>query len=249
VPAFEQNKFRVDPADIQQAVSNKTKLIILNTPANPTGAILDRETLKEIAAIAQHHRIFVLSDEPYEHIVFDGRQHTSIASIEGMQPLTISAFTLSKSYAMTGWRVGYAVAPKTIIDEMEKLMEHQVSGVTSIAQRAALAAITGPRECVAQMVEAYRRRRDIVAEGLNDIAGISCLKPEATFYAFANIADLGMSSWDFARFLATEHKAAVVPGSIFGDRGEGYVRVSFAADEAKLQEGIARIRAAVLACC
>jgi aspartate/methionine/tyrosine aminotransferase len=248
VPALEQNKFRVDPDDLRSAVSNKTRLIILNTPANPTGSVLDEGTLREIAAIARQYHIFVLSDEPYEHILFDGHKHTSIASFEGMAHLAISAFTLSKSYAMTGWRVGYVAAPGPIIDEMEKLMEHQVSGVTAVAQRAALAAITGPQECIAGMIEAYARRRDIVHEGLNNIDGISCLKPEATFYAFPNVSNLGMSSWDFCKFLARKHKVAVVPGRIFGERGEGYVRLSFAADEETLREGIRRIRAAAGAC-
>lgn len=159
--------------------------------------------------------------------------------------MTISAYTLSKTYAMTGWRVGYAAAPKPIIDEMEKLMEHMVSGVTAVAQRAALAAIKGPQDCVSAMVGDYRKRRKIIYEGLNAIDGITCILPEATFYAFPNIVSFGMSSWDFARYLVKEHKVAVVPGSIFGELGEGYVRVSFAANEESLKEGIARIRKGV----
>lgn len=242
VPAFESNNFKVDPEDMRKAVSKKTKLIILNTPSNPTGAVFDEEILHAIAEIAQNHELFVLSDEPYEKIIFDGQRHVSMASLEGMRDLTISAYTLSKTYAMTGWRVGYAAAPKPIIDEMEKLMEHMVSGVTAVAQRAALAAIKGPQDCVSAMVGDYRKRRKIIYEGLNAIDGITCILPEATFYAFPNIASFGMSSWDFARYLVKEHKVAVVPGSIFGELGEGYVRVSFAANEESLKEGIARIR-------
>ena len=151
------------------------------------------------------------------------------------------AFTLSKSYAMTGWRVGYTAAPKAVIDEMEKLMEHMVSGVTAVAQRAALAAITAPQDCVKEMVATYDKRRHLVHEGLNAIQGIRCLKPESTFYAFPNISSLGLSSWDFSKYLAKEHKVAVVPGSIFGKVGEGYVRLSFAASMEQLEEGIARI--------
>ena len=159
-----------------------------------------------------------------------------------MTERTISAFTLSKSYAMTGWRVGYTVAPPAVIDEMEKLMEHMVSGVTAVAQRAALAAIEAPQDCVREMVKTYDKRRRIVYEGLNAIDGIKCLKPESTFYAFPNISSFGLSSWEFAEYLVKEHKVAMVPGSIFGKAGEGYVRLSFAASIEQLKEGIARIR-------
>jgi aspartate/methionine/tyrosine aminotransferase len=245
VAAHESNLFKVDPADIQAAISNKTKLMIINTPSNPTGAIFDEEILRSIADMAIAHDIWVLSDEPYEHIVFDGNRHISIGSFDGMAQRTISAFTFSKSYAMTGWRVGYTAAPKAIIDEMEKLMEHMVSGVTAVAQRAALAAISAPQDCVREMIATYDKRRHLVHEGLNAIDGIQCLKPEATFYAFPNISSTGLSSWEFARYMAKEHRVAVVPGSIFGKGGEGYVRLSFAASAEHLKEGIARIKRGV----
>ena len=245
VPAHESNRFKVDPAAIKAAITNKTKLIIINTPSNPTGAIFDEDILRAIAQMAQEHDLLVLSDEPYEHILFDGHQHISIGSFEGMAERTISAFTLSKSYAMTGWRVGYAVAPPAFIAEMEKLMEHMVSGVTAVAQRAALAAIQAPQKCVQEMVATYDQRRQIVYEGLNAVDGITCLKPESTFYAFPNIKSSGLSSWDLAKYLVKEHHVAVVPGSIFGKEGEGYVRLSFAAGKEQLKEGIARIKRGV----
>jgi aspartate/methionine/tyrosine aminotransferase len=245
VTAHESNRFKVDPADIETAISDKTKLMIINSPSNPTGAIFDEAILRDIAQIAVEHDLLVLSDEPYEHILFDGHQHVSIGSFDGMSERTVSAFTLSKSYAMTGWRVGYAVAPPVFIDEMEKLMEHMVSGVTAMAQRAALAAIEAPQDCVREMVATYDKRRRIVHEGLNAIDGIKCLKPESTFYAFPNIKSFGLSSWDLAKYLVREHKVAVVPGSIFGKGGEGYVRLSFAASAEQLREGIARIQRGV----
>ncbi len=245
VPAREENLFKVDPADVKAAVSSRTKLIILNSPSNPTGAVLDEFQLRAIAALAREHQIFILSDEPYEHILFDGRRHISIASLEGMKALTISAFTLSKSYAMTGWRVGYVTAPRFIIAEMEKLMEHQVSGVTAVAQRAALAAITGPQDCVKEMLGEYEKRRAIVYKVLNEIDGVSCILPEATFYAFPNISEVGLSSWDLAKYLLREHKVALIPGSIFGRNGEGYLRLSFAASEGELREGLSRFKAGV----
>ena len=242
VRTHESNRFKVDPDDIKAAITNKTKLMIINTPSNPTGAIFEADILRAIAQLAMEHDLIVLSDEPYEHILFDGHQHISIGSFEGMTERTISAFTLSKSYAMTGWRVGYTVAPPAVIDEMEKLMEHMVSGVTAVAQRAALAAIEAPQDCVREMVKTYDKRRRIVYEGLNAIDGIKCLKPESTFYAFPNISSFGLSSWEFAEYLVKEHKVAMVPGSIFGKAGEGYVRLSFAASIEQLKEGIARIR-------
>jgi aspartate/methionine/tyrosine aminotransferase len=245
VPAHESNRFKVDPADIKAAITDKTKLMIINTPSNPTGAIFDEDILRAIAQMALEHGLLVLSDEPYEHILFDGHQHISIGSFDGMAERTISAFTLSKSYAMTGWRVGYTVAPPAVIDEMEKLMEHMVSGVTAVAQRAALTAIEAPQDCVREMVATYDKRRRIVYEGLNAVDGIKCLKPESTFYAFPNIKSLGLSSWDLAKYLVKEHKVAVVPGSIFGKGGEGYVRLSFAANIEQLKEGIARIQLGV----
>jgi aspartate/methionine/tyrosine aminotransferase len=247
VPAHESNRFKVDPADIKAAITDRTKLMIINTPSNPTGAIFDEEILRATAQLALEHDLLVLSDEPYEHILFDGHQHISIGSFDGMAERTISAFTLSKSYAMTGWRVGYTAAPPAVIDEMEKLMEHMVSGVTAVAQRAALTAIEAPQDCVRQMVATYDKRRRIVYEGLNAVDGIKCLKPESTFYAFPNIKSLGLSSWDLAKYLVKEHKVAVVPGSIFGKGGEGYVRLSFAASIEQLQEGIARIKRGVAA--
>lgn len=242
VPVREANGFKVDPEDVSRAISKRTKLIIFNTPSNPTGAVYDRELLLDLSALVQRHGIPVLSDEPYEHIIFDNRKHVSLASLPGMKEWTISAFTLSKSYAMTGWRVGYVAAPKALVDEMEKLMEHMLSGVTAVAQRAALAALTGPQTCVSDMVAEYAKRRDLVDRLLNEIDGVSCLRPEATFYAFPNVSSFGMSSWDLARYLAREHKVAMVPGSIFGRNGEGYLRLSFAASTEQLEEGIRRMK-------
>ena len=241
VAAREENRFKIDPADVKKAITPKTKAIILNTPSNPTGAVFDRKILEQIAAICKAHEIMVISDEPYEHILFDGNEHVSIGSLEGMKDLTVSIYTLSKSYAMTGWRVGYVVANKAIIAEMEKLMEHMVSGVTAVAQRAALAAISGSQDCVRQMVERYAKRRELVYNGLNSIKGISCIKPESTFYAFPNISSFGMSSWDFAKYMVKKHKVAMVPGSIFGENGEGFVRISFATSSENLEKALKKI--------
>ena len=242
VPAYEKNDFKIDPDDIKKTITNRTKLMIINTPSNPTGAVFDEDILREIASMAQQNNIFILSDEPYEDIIFDGKKHVSMGSFDGMKDLAISAYTLSKTYAMTGWRVGYVAAHKAIIDEMEKLMEHMVSGVTAVAQRAALAAIEGSRDCIREMLKEYEKRRAIIHEGLNEIEGVSCILPESTFYAFPNISKTGMTSWDLAKYLVKEYKVAVVPGSIFGKRGEGYLRVSFAVDAETIKEGIFRMK-------
>ena len=245
VKAKEENQFKIDPEDVKKAITPKTKIIILNTPSNPTGAVFDRKILEGIADLCKQYEIMVLSDEPYEHILFDGNEHVSIGSLNGMKDLTISVYTLSKSYAMTGWRVGYVVANKAIIAEMEKLMEHMVSGVTAVAQRAALAAISESQDCVRQMVERYAKRRELVYNGLNSIKGISCIKPESTFYAFPNISFFGMSSWDFAKYMVKEHKVAMVPGSIFGENGEGFARISFATSSGNLENALERIKKGV----
>ena len=245
IAAREENRFKIDPDEVAKAITPKTKAFILNTPSNPTGAVFDRSILEQVATLCQKHGIMVISDEPYEHILFDGNEHVSMGSLDGMQDLTVSIYTLSKSYAMTGWRVGYVAAHKAIIAEMEKLMEHMVSGVTSVAQRAALAAIEGSQDCVRQMVERYDQRRDLLINGLNGIKGISCIKPESTFYAFPNISSFGMSSWEFARYMVEKHKVAMVPGSIFGENGEGYVRLSFATRSANLEEALKRIEKGV----
>ena len=241
VVARESNAFKVDPADIRNAVTTRTKLILLNSPSNPTGAMIDQDALVEIARLAQEHHIFVLSDEAYEDIVFE-KPHFSIASFEEMKDLTISVFTLSKTYAMTGWRIGYVVATSAIIDEMEKLMEHMASGVAAVSQRAALAALQGPQDCVVGMVEEYKKRRKLIFEGLNEIEGVVCLQPEATFYAFPNIAKIGVDSWQVARHLIKTQKVGTVPGVVFGMNGESHLRISFASSQENIAEGLKRIK-------
>ena len=244
VCAHEENAFKVDPSDIRKAVTKRTKLILLNSPSNPTGAMIDKEALIEIAKIAQKHNIFILSDEAYEDITFE-KPHFSIRSVEGMQELTISVFTLSKTYAMTGWRIGYVVANPVLIDEMEKLMEHMASGVTAVSQRAALAALEGPQDCVFKMVNEYKKRRKLIFNGLNEIEGISCLLPESTFYAFPNVSKIGLDSWRIAKHLIKTQKVGTVPGVVFGENGESHLRVSFASSEENIKEGLKRIKKGV----
>ena len=245
VPAYQTNGFIVDPDDIRSSVTDRTKMIIINTPANPTGAVLDKAVLTEIAKIAREHNLWILSDETYEHIIFNGKKHISIGSLDGMKDRTISTYSLSMSYAMAGWDVGYVAAPQAVIDEMEKLGDHMGSRVAAVAQRVALAVMNDPRDFVRQMMKGYEKRRELVHRGLNAIEGVSCLLPEATFYAFPNFTELGLTSWNLARYLEREHNVALVPGSIFGTKGEGFLRLSFAIDPAKLKEALSCIKKGV----
>ncbi len=245
VPAYESNGFKVDPDDIRSSVTEKTKLVIINTPANPTGTILGKTVLKEIAKIARKHNLWILSDESYEHIVFDGKKHISIGSLDGMKDRTIFTYSLSTSYAMTAWGVGYAIAPKAVIDEMGKLCEHMGTRVAAVVQRVALAEMTAPRDSIRNRLKKYQNCRALVHQGMNAIEGLSCQLPEATFYAFPNFTKLGLTSWNLARYLVREHKVALVPGSIFGTKGEGFLRLSFAIDPARLKEAIACIKKGV----
>jgi aspartate/methionine/tyrosine aminotransferase len=245
VPAYESNGFVVDPEDIRSSVTDRTKMIIINTPANPTGAVLDKTVLKEIANIAREHDLWILSDETYEQIVFDGNKHTSIGSLDGMKDRTISVYSFSTSYAMIGWEVVYVVAPQAVIDEMEKLDEHMGFQVAAVVQRVALAVMNVRRDFVRKMVKEYEKSRAIVHRGLNAIEGVSCLLPVSTFYAFPNFTKLGLTSWNLAKYLMREHKVALVPGSIFGTKGEGFLRLSFASHPATLKEAISYIEKGV----
>ena len=246
VPVFadEKNGFKIDPDDIRKAVTSKTRLIILNSPSNPTGAMYDREALVQIAQIAQQNNIFVLSDEAYEDIVYD-QDHFSIGSLDGMRDLTVSVFTFSKSYAMTGWRVGYVVARSEIISEMEKLMEHMLSGVTAVSQRAAIEALNGPQNCIAAMVGEYRHRRDMICNALDQTDGITYCKPEATFYVYPNISGTKVKSPELVDFLINTQKVGTIPGTNFSQQGMDHIRISFATSRDNITEGMARIRNAL----
>ena len=243
VPAYEKNLFKVDPADIAAAVSPRTKLIILNSPSNPTGAMFDAEILAEIARIARDTTCMCSPTNPMSIFCLTAVKHVSIAAFDGMKARTVSAYTLSKSYAMTGWRVGYAVAPKALIDEMEKLMEHMVSGVAAVAQRAALAAITAPQDCVREMVAEYDRRRKIIHEGLNAIDGIIVHPAGIHFLCVSEHIRLRLELLGFCQVSCPGAPRWPSCRAVFSaKRGEGYVRVSFAASVASLQEALARIK-------
>ena len=230
-------------ASLESAVSKNTKLIVINSPNNPTGYVLSETEQKEIAEFAVDHDLLVLSDEIYEKIIY-GRKHVSIASFDGMQARTVIINGFSKTYAMTGWRIGYAVAPAEILEGMLKIQQHSVSCAPSIAQSAALTALSSPQDCVSEMVEQFKRRRDVIVKRLNEI-GLRCLNPDGAFYAFVSTSNYG-NDVEFTERLLKEAYIVVTPGSAFGVAGKNYVRFSFAASIEDILEGMERIESTFL---
>jgi aspartate aminotransferase len=236
----EDNKFRLRPDDLAEKINSRTKMVVLNSPCNPTGGIYARSDLKGIAELAVDNDFLVLSDEIYEKIIYEG-SHSSIAAQPDMFDRTIVVSGVSKSYAMTGWRVGWAVTGPSIFKELKKLQEHSITCATSFAQYGALAALKGSQKCVESMVKEFKARRDFVHRELNRIEGFSCTKPSGAFYAFVAY-DYQLNSNDFAAFLLESAGVALTPGSGFGKAGEGYLRMSYAASKPQLKEGIAKIK-------
>ncbi len=238
----ERRKFRFDIEDLERLISNRTRMIILNSPHNPTGGALTEGDLQRIAELAIEHDLVVLADEIYSDIVYQGEHHT-ILKFPGMMERTILLDGFSKTYAMTGWRLGYGLFPAPLIPHISRLIINSVSCTSSFSQKAAVAALTGPTDDVDQMVAAFGRRRELIVGGLNKIPGLSCVWPEGAFYAFPNITGTGLDSRAYADLLLTEASVAVLPGTSFGAFGEGYIRISFANSEENLQEALRRIEA------
>lgn len=244
VPVEEREGFSLKAEGILKRVTDKTRIIMLNSPNNPTGAVLSESDLKEIAGIAIKHDLLVISDEVYCEILYDGYRHHSIAAVDGMKERALVVNSLSKSFAMTGWRVGFAAGPASIISKMIVLQENMIACVSSIAQHAAVEALTN-RGFIEEMRAIYDERRHCMVDGLNAIPGITCIKPHGSFYAFPNITALNVSSKDFCEGLLNETGVISVPGSAFGEAGEGYVRFSYANSVENIQKGLGRIEAYV----
>ena len=228
--------------EIKAKITTRTKAIILNSPCNPTGAVLTEADIRQIAAVAVEHNLIVISDEPYEAIIYDGQKNFSIGSIPEMKDLVITINSFSKSYAMTGWRIGYVAAPVEVRKQMTLLQESMGSSVTAACQIAACEAITGSQESVEGMRSQYERRRDILVEGLNQVQGFSCIKPGGAFYVFPNVKSFGISSQDLAVKILDQVQVLTTPGSAFGDSGEGYLRFSYASSEETIREGLTRLK-------
>jgi aminotransferase len=245
IPCLEKNKFKPTIDDVTSLITGKSRVIILNYPNNPTGVVLSRDELAELAKIAVDRDSIVISDEVYEKIIYDGEEHHCLASFSGMRERTLVVNSFSKTYAMTGLRIGYVYGPKELIAPLWLCHQYFVACVDTFAQYAALAALKGPQDFVKGMVAEFDRRRRFVFKRLNEIGGFDCVLPKGAFYMFPNIKAFGMSSEEFAQFLLKEARVATVPGSAFGSCGEGYIRISYAAAYEQLEEALNRIEKAV----
>lgn len=246
VPKFvqlrEEDGFIMTVDALRAAITDKTKAVLLNSPSNPLGSVIDRESLEGLAQVIKENDLYVITDEVYQDYIYDDDvRFCSIASLEGMKERSIIVDSCSKAFAMTGWRVGYAAGPAHIIDLMVKQQEGMASCVNAPAQYAALEAITNTEQAVSDMIQTFRRRRDLFVEGINNIDGLSCVKPKGAFYLFVNIKKTGLTSDEFAVRLLKEAKVGVIPGSGFGEEGEGYVRISYVVSEDDIREGLKRI--------
>ncbi len=242
VNVYEEDEFAFTEENLRNAITGKTKAIVINSPANPTGAVISLACLEKIAAIAIEFDLYVISDEVYKYILYDGLKHSSIASLPGMKERTIIIDSFSKTYAMTGWRVGYAATNSSVIKNMVKYQENVAACVNTPAQYAALEALEGQQEHLHHMLNEYTRRRDLIYEGINAIPGLSCAKPKGTFYSFINIKKTGLSSDDFAMQLLNQERVVTIPGNAFGEAGEGFIRISYATSEALIKEGLLRMQ-------
>jgi len=242
VPLVEENDFSFDLEAFDRLVNTHTKLIIVNSPSNPTGGVIPLVDLEHIAEKAIQNDCWVMSDEIYGRLAFDGLTVPSIASISGMQPRTVIVDGFSKTYAMTGWRLGYGIMPRALADRVGLLLTHSVGSTAQFTQDAGLAAILGPQDEVTAAAAEYQRRRDLIVAGLNDIPGIHCRVPQGAFYAFPNIKAIGKSSNDLANLLLEKAGVAVLPGSSFGGHGEGYLRLSYATSIKMIQLGLERMQ-------
>ncbi len=240
VPTSEENNWKITAEQFEDAMTPKTKMIILNTPGNPTGSVYTREELRAISEVAAEEEIYILSDEIYEKLVYDGTEHVSIASLTPeAYDLTITVNGFSKAYAMTGWRLGYLGAPEPIAKAIDSLQSHSTSNPCSFSQKGGLAALKGDQQCVADMREEFNLRREYIYGRLNSITGITAVKPLGAFYVLANISALGLNSTNFADRLLSKANVAVVPGIAFGD--DRTIRLSYATSLDVIKKGLDRI--------
>lgn len=238
----QENDFLIEKGEVEQKISPKSKIILVNSPNNPTGRVFKEKELKAVAEVAQKYRLYVISDEVYEKIIFDGNKNISIGSFPGMQDLTITINGFSKAYAMTGWRLGYLAGPQNIVREILKVHQHSATCAPSFVQKAGVVALRGPQELVHKMAAEYQTRRDILLEGFSRIPGLTYTNPEGTFYIFPNISSTQYSSTEFARLLLEEAQVAVTPGVGFGKSFDSHVRIAYTMGEDKIREALKRMQ-------
>lgn len=249
VPVFvacrPDNGFRPDPEDLARQVTPRTRAILLNSPGNPAGGVIGEDAMKGIAELAIRHDLLVMTDEIYEHMVYDGHRHISIASLPGMDERTLTFNGLSKSYAMTGWRVGYVAGPKALLRDMQKIHSHSVTCAPAFAQKAAAVALNGPQDDLHSYMAILAQRREQLLEGLNSIPGVKCQRPDGGIFCFPDVTNFGMSDTECSAFLLENAKVSTLPGSAFGPGGEGHLRVNFARrDAGDIDRAMERLREA-----
>jgi aspartate/methionine/tyrosine aminotransferase len=246
---FEEGTMSLDLEEMKRSVTSRTKMLVLNSPSNPTGMMLSGEALREFGDFAEKHDFWILSDEVYEKIVYPGSKHISPASLPGLKERTLTSNGFSKGYAMTGWRIGYLAGLPEVMDKVSALSGYILNCPSSISQRAALAALMDSRmeQAAKMMVERFTKRREMVLEALSNLPGIKAYQPRGAFYVWIDITGTGMSSEEFSALLLEKEKVGLLPGPLFGELGKGHVRISFATGEDKLQEALTRFRKFVLA--
>lgn len=242
VPLLEENQFSFDIEVFDRLIDKKTKLIILNSPSNPTGGVIPQEDLEHISQKAIEFDSWVMSDELYTRIVYDGLSAPSIARLPGMKERTIIVDGFSKTYSMTGWRLGFGIMPVALAAKVDLLLTHAVGSTAHFTQFAGIEAITGPQHKVDEMVAEYQRRRNAIVDGLNTIPGFRCQKPQGAFYVFPNIQGTGKSSSEVANLILDQGGVALLPGNSFGSHGEGYLRLSYANSLENIQKAIEKIK-------
>jgi len=240
MPLKEENDFALDTVDTVEKISDKTKMVILNFPENPTGGVLTKENLEAIAdKVKDRDDLIIVSDEMYSRMIYEG-EHRSIASLPGIKDKTVIIDGFSKTYAMTGWRLGYGVMPKNLAEKITQLMINSNSCTCAFSQMAGAEALRGPQDEVERMVEELKRRREVIVSGLNRIEGITCKKPQATFYVFPNVKEVNMDSRKLPGFLLNKAGVATLSGTAFGEYGEGYMRFSFANSIPNIEKALTR---------
>ncbi len=241
VPLVEKNSFAFDMERLEALISPKTRLCIINSPSNPTGGIARLEDLRQLAELACKHDFWIMSDEIYSRLVYDGAFPTSIGTLENMADRTITVNGFSKTYAMTGWRLGYAIMPVNLAEKVSLLLMHAVGCTAGFTQKAGIVALKDCEAEIADVVDEYRKRRDLISKGLNAIAGFYCQKPEGAFYAFPNVKEIGLSSKELASRLLEEAGVACLAGTDFGANGEGYLRFTYATSRREIRKALERI--------
>jgi aspartate aminotransferase len=239
----EENEFRLNPLDVEKKINDKTRMIIINSPNNPTGSVMNEQEMREIYEIAKKNDLYLLSDEIYTRMIYKDSETKffSPSMIDQCKERTIVVNGFSKSYAMTGWRLGICIGPADLIKKMGLLLETTTSCVSPFIQKAGMEALKGSQEPINKMVEEFRKRRDIVVKGLNSLPGVSCVTPKGAFYAFMNITKTGMKSEEFVDLMINEAGVSLCPGNYFGDSGEGYVRLCYANSEENIKRGLDRM--------